>query len=467
MTRALDANLVVGLQQRESGVRITSWENTLHRRRISSVTLSATRFFDRANSGGVTWLDLESIEQRYLLAGSLLSEACDSNLAIYDTQAYKEKGAGPGAEDGQQGGARPGAARGQNGSGSIPAVVRISRSQPGAHKHSVSGVAWYPVDTGLFVSSSLGGEVKAWDTNTSEAVCTFELVMPARAVAMSHVATTHSLVAAACEDGAVYLCDLASGNKTHRLSAHGESVWAVCWSVNSEYELLSGDVRGQVLLWDVRRAGFRVALDQYRTISSAAADEDDDAVFGEGARAVTAAGAAVAAASGRRGRHRRRHRGGGGGGGGLTAGASPPTAFAHDGTVTCLLAVPDGGAWLSGGKDQRVRLWDTRRARNLLLHYPNTFNSASRARQMAVTGDSRCFFHPSGSAVQVLEVWSGAELAVLREGHHGTVNAVAWSDRAGELYSGATDGQLLAWGIMDAQLKHLRDSERDDWSDDY
>ncbi|CAI7823672.1 unnamed protein product, partial [Closterium sp. NIES-54] len=88
-----------------------------------------------------------------------------------------------------------------------------------AHSLAVRGVAWYPVDPGLFVSASLDGLVKLWDTNTLQALLSFH--MPGRVgdVAMSHAQGAPLLAAAACEDGNVRLCDLASGAATHMLRA--------------------------------------------------------------------------------------------------------------------------------------------------------------------------------------------------------------------------------------------------------
>ena len=40
---------------------------------------------------------------------------------------------------------------------------------------------------------------------------------------------------------------------------------AVCWSPRTEHELLTGDASGQVRLWDIRRAGCRLVLDQHYT----------------------------------------------------------------------------------------------------------------------------------------------------------------------------------------------------------
>ena len=40
------------------------------------------------------------------------------------------------------------------------ALFSIAKGARGAHKYSVSGVFWYPVDTGLFVTGSFDHDVK-------------------------------------------------------------------------------------------------------------------------------------------------------------------------------------------------------------------------------------------------------------------------------------------------------------------
>ncbi len=41
------------------------------------------------------------------------------------------------------------------------AIFSVGKGARGAHKYSVSGVLWYPVDTGLFVTGSFDNDVKA------------------------------------------------------------------------------------------------------------------------------------------------------------------------------------------------------------------------------------------------------------------------------------------------------------------
>lgn len=40
------------------------------------------------------------------------------------------------------------------------AAFRLDRGSPDAHKYSVTCAAWYPIDTGLFVTGSFDQEVK-------------------------------------------------------------------------------------------------------------------------------------------------------------------------------------------------------------------------------------------------------------------------------------------------------------------
>ena len=66
-------------------------------------------------------------------------------------------------------------------------------------------------------------------------------------------------------------------------------------------------------------------------------------------------------------------------------------------------------------------------SRNLLVNYPNTFNSANKARQIAVSDDSQLLFHPSGSVIQVFHVQAGGLHKLLRGAHFDTINCCIWN----------------------------------------
>ena len=43
-----------------------------------------------------------------------------------------------------------------------------SESRHKGHEFAITGVRWWPVDTGMFTSSSFDKYLKVWDTNTLE-----------------------------------------------------------------------------------------------------------------------------------------------------------------------------------------------------------------------------------------------------------------------------------------------------------
>jgi len=53
-----------------------------------------------------------------------------------------------------------------------------------------------------------------------EVVCCFGLPAKVAAVAMSHIATTHCLIATGCHDPLLRLCDPSTGACTHTLVGH-------------------------------------------------------------------------------------------------------------------------------------------------------------------------------------------------------------------------------------------------------
>lgn len=88
---------------------------------------------------------------------------------------------------------------------------------------------WYPVDSGMFVSSGNDFLVKVWDTNQMAVVEEFNLDGQIYHHDLSPVATRANLVAAAPHSGKVAIIDLVSGSKAHTLIGHDGPTHAVKW----------------------------------------------------------------------------------------------------------------------------------------------------------------------------------------------------------------------------------------------
>lgn len=86
-----------------------------------------------------------SISYFVLFDWSLLSGAANGLIAVHDLQAVPTA-----AEIIQR---------------TYPAVCRTEADNTCRHRGSVETVQWYPVDTGMFVSSGNDTYVKVWDTN--------------------------------------------------------------------------------------------------------------------------------------------------------------------------------------------------------------------------------------------------------------------------------------------------------------
>eukprot|EP00887_Chlorella_sp_A99_P000785 scaffold5.g785.t1 len=488
------------LQQGEGGRRV---ENRISQQRLLSLEFSSCKAIKSAHGGGVTGLDLDLVESRYLLAG-----AADASVAIYDTQSPTPPDAAPPAAQAAAAGQRQERARPGGGGGGEEhaALAMVTKHSPGGHRFSVSCVAWYPVDTGLFVTGSYDKEVKVWDSNALAPACAFALPARVHGLAMSPVSTAHCLVAVGCAEPQVVLCDVTSGTAVHTLSGHTGGVWALAWSLTSEWELLSGGCDGQLRLWDVRRAGTIHVFDQHQTQAppprarrrtQRQQQQQEQEPHGEEPQEA-AAGQRQGAQRGQPiGMPRRKKRGerpgtgsgsrGDAAGGSGTASAGAPGAseamflpdrmvryaLAHGGNVTGVVPTPDGLFWLSAGTDDTVRLWDGATRRNMLVHYPGAFNRASKARQLAVSHDASTLFHPSGSAVQCFDVQSGALRRTLGGGHFDSINACKWNSMAEELYTGGNDSHIVVWAPAPEGVTAERadggggsgESSADEWSD--
>ncbi|KAK9909422.1 hypothetical protein WJX75_002005 [Coccomyxa subellipsoidea] len=389
--------------------------------RVKSLQVSSEKGIDSAHKGGLNSLELDSIDHRYLL-----SAATDASIAGYDVQEGSPQVVG-----------RQSRRALTEGCSEHKALFKVDRSNPDCHKFSVTTAVWYPVDTGMFVTGSFDHEVKIWDTNVLAVACSFTLPVRIFSLGMSHVAAAHCLVAVGGGEPQVKLCDPTSGAFTHSLVGHREAVWALHWSLSSEWHLITGSCDGQVRLWDIRTSGCVHNFDQHDThvgLRSQATRQ-----YRQEANATDRANVSRPA----------QHR------------------TAHDGAVTAVVPTPDGMHCLTSGTDSRMRLWDLQHNSNALVNYPNTFNRAKKGRQVSVSVDANMAFHPSGSVIQMFNTFDGSLHKLLR-GHMDTVNACCYNPTNQELYSGSNDCQIIAWAAPRRANEEddVEDGDNEDtWSD--
>ncbi|KAK1276566.1 Guanine nucleotide-binding protein subunit beta [Acorus gramineus] len=426
-----------GFRKRESGeMRPRSFASRVRSGRIASIDLSNRKEVVSPHKGSVNSLQVDLTEGRYLLSG-----ASDGSAAIYDVQRATD----------------------YEGGGLIAkhrCLFSVGKHHEHGHKYSVSTVVWYPIDTGLFVTGSLDQHIKVWDTNTTQAVMNFKMPGKVYGTAMSSIATSHMLIAAGSEDVQVRLCDIASGAFTHTLSGHRDGVMTVEWSTSSEWVLVSGGCDGAIRLWDIRRAGCFLVLDQSRSqmgrrpsISESTSKKgmvSQSLPTGHYSSAkslmhhkktplrpgikqlanlrknqIVAKGTMV----------QRIHPG---------MSSSRSHATAHYGAVTGLRATQDGMYLLSAGLDSRFRLWDIESGCNTLVNFESTRLQSGKAIQMAVAEEASLVFVPCMMSVKVFDIWTGMTSRTLR-GHFEAVNCCYYNRQDQELYTGSNDRQILVW----------------------
>ncbi|KAG0370218.1 DNA excision repair protein ckn1 [Gamsiella multidivaricata] len=372
-------------------VRPTVFQKRLLAKRIIDIELDPSTSIEREHAGAVNTIDIEEAEGRYLVSGG-----GDGNVHVYDLDESERE---------------------------ERRIIKSMASAHGSsdgHKGGVSRVRWYPFDNGLFTTSSFDSTIKAWDTNTMEVACTFDLENKVYSHAVSSKAT-HGLIATASADPRIRLCDLKSGAFTHSLPGHQGTVLSVEWSPRHEYLLASGSTDTTVRLWDIRKSSSCLcSLDLHNSNSPPLAE----------------------------------------------------TNSAHTRTVNGLNFTPDGLYLLTTGHDDKMRLWNLYTGQNTLTNYGtmirNQFvHNLSPLISPISAGSSTYVFHPSDDrSIYMFDLMDGALVKRLT-GSYGRVTALAWRPRTQEIYSAGNDHDILAWCPKsidrDDTLRAIAD--QDTWSD--
>eukprot|EP00941_MAST-03F_sp_MAST-3F-sp1_P001443 g1443.t1 len=386
----------------------------------------------RSNVSAVTCLNFSSADDRYLLSGAI-----DSTIAIYDVERkYKSKKHSEGEEKGESenSGRRKRKRKKTRRKEKIEPLFVMKRQtdeqsgrqrQRGGdyHRGCITSLQWWPVDTGTFLSSSMDGTVKLWDTNALQVATEFAFAKShVYTAALSSIATQHTLIAVGTGEKNVHLCDLVSGSAAHVLMGHESGIWAAAWSPTEEYVLATGEQVGAVKLWDVRRAGKRACLASFDMRRTAMNDR-----------------------------------------------FSSSRTRAHDGSVTGIRWLPDGCHLLTSGSDSRVRLWD-RRGHRLHSHYDGTANNQRKGSGFAVCGKRRkevFVFCPNGKNIRGFNVMEPEQYNVIElKGHFSTVNTVTWRGSSQSVWSGGDDGLILTWKKAEREKKMGKKKDSESGSDD-
>ncbi|MQL76816.1 hypothetical protein Taro_009216, partial [Colocasia esculenta] len=476
------------VMDREEGVlRPAAFCERVRRRRVAAIDLSNRKEIVSAHRGGVNSLQVDLTECRFLLSG-----ASDGSAAVYDIQHPTD----------HEGGGRVEKHR---------CLFVVDKQHGHGHKFAVSSVAWYPVDTGLFITGSFDHHIKVWDTNTTQVVMDFKMPGKVYGTAMSAIATTHMLIAAGTEDVQVRLCDIASGAFTHTLSGHrvwstlypcsmsnkqfglrdlpqmADGIMAVEWSTSSEWVLMTGGCDGAIRFWDIRRAGCFLVLDQSQTQFGRRPPFSESSLKQVSLsqlismRETSPANKIVSHQKKPHGRganklpifHQGIHRKGSN----LQRlhpgmSSSRNRATAHYGSVTGLRPTEDGMYLLSTGSDSRLRLWDIESGCNTLVNFEAT-HLQTKSLQLAVTEDSSLVFVPCMTALKAFDMWSGTTFRVFR-GHYESVNCCFFNSHDQELYTGSNDRQILVWSPPSEVIAegdeltselHNPLADQDQWSD--
>lgn len=290
------------------------------------------------------------------------------------------------------------------------------------HKSSVTTVAWYPVDSGMFLTGGMDGVVKIWDCEAFTPAEEFDVAEHVYCATFPGCATqSHALVAVGTDESSIILCDLNQGVATHRLCGHKGAVLSVAWSPFDEHVFASGGSDGTVRLWDVRRAGDSACFATLDMHSTAEAALHWNAAAG---------------------------------------GAAPPLSprsraapLAHRGGVNALRFTADGRYLVSSGRDHKARVWDMSSPLlagcNTLVHFAHLRSTHKHGVSFTLAGSAAdaVLYHPcgpSGRDVGVYGLFDG-ELKQRLKGHFSAVRCCVYRESAQQLITSGVEGLIASW----------------------
>ncbi|EGF77111.1 hypothetical protein BATDEDRAFT_27913 [Batrachochytrium dendrobatidis JAM81] len=340
-------------------------------RQYANIQVSENKTIGSHTAGnGCTWLDIAQSNDRFLLAART-----DLSISIYDLDDHIQH---------------------FNGMNTTRRVATISSGL--GHSAKITGVYWFPLDPGLFTTSSFDRCIKVWDSATLEAAFTFRLDDSVYTHVMSPIASTHALIAAGTKASHIRLCDLKSGALTHSLAGHKGPAVSLQWSPVHEFLLASGSVDGTIKFWDIRKGNACI----WSTYHS------ENMHY------------------------------------------SKTSPYSQHPRVNGLIFTSDGQSLVSTSHDERIHLWNVMAGTRREVYYgPHFHNRTPATLKMAITPlDSTLrplLIYPSDTHhILMYDLWTG-ELVKRLSAHLGRVGCIAIRPETQQFVSGGVSDPILLW----------------------
>lgn len=297
----------------------------------------------------------------------------------------------------------------------------------GGHGFGITGVQWWPHDTGMFLTSSYDESLKVWDSNTLEEAFSFDL-----GVRVNHfdVSKLSNLISAGCDSTHVRILDLRSTSAVQSLSGHQGTILSCKWNPMDANMLATGSSHGEVRLWDIRKTNACISqLDLYRTDKTKAVMENKSSKIG----------------------------------------VMKSNAKAHSSNCNGLTWMENGRTLITTGGDDKIRVWDldVPGGVNTLLNFGQFVKNKSQAYKSMVLSpldetEVQYLWCPSDNGeLLVFRAMDGKLVNRLRKNIQDAARStcVVYAGRSTATYfSGTTDGRIFTWG---PKQEENSDSEND------
>lgn len=314
----------------------------------------------------------------------------------------------------------------------------------------------------MFVSGSLDGNVIVWDTNTFDKVLKFNIKQKIYNISINKASKSNKpLIAVASHQYNIYLCDILSNSFTHSLIGHSDVVRCVAFNPFNEYMVASGSHDGCIRIWDIRKAGCILILDQTNLNDTQMHKEyyntNDELRINK------------------RNTYIQSH---------------------HNSTVSHLKWSNNYKFHLySSGTDKKIRKWRininddnrdkkrTNQAQNTLVNFRPVING-NLCQRFVISENDQYLFYPNNCDISMFSTIDGRELNKFK-GHFSCIYSLAERQKYQEIVSGDIHGNILIFSPrknlqkelheIDVSYKHksvlfnveqfCNDIDEDNWSD--